>query len=152
VLEIFVDADACPVKQEVYKVARRYDLRVWVVSASHMRTPADEPKVQSVAAGSGFNAADDWIAERIGQDDVCITADIPLAARCIGSGAHALGPRGKRFTEDSIGETVATRDLLDTLRGAGMVSGGPPPITGKDRSKFLNVFDQIVQEVLRKRG
>ena len=151
-MDIYVDADACPVKQEVYKVARRYDLRVWVVSGQHMRTPADEPKVQSVAAGDVFNAADDWIAERIGAGDVCITADVPLAARCIEQGAHVLGPRGKRFTEDSIGDTVATRDLLDTLRGAGLASGGPPPITQKDRSRFLNVLDQILQEVRRKRA
>lgn len=151
-MDIYVDADACPVKQEVYKVARRYELGVCVVSGQPMRTPADEPRVQSVAAGDGFNAADDWIAEHIGADDICITADIPLAARCIDKGAHVLGPRGKRFTEDSIGDTLATRDLLDTLRGAGMVSGGPPPITQKDRSKFLNVLDQILQEVLRRRG
>lgn len=146
-LDIYVDADACPVKQEVYRVAKRCGLRVVVVSANPMWVPADRARIRNVAAGPGVDAADDWIADHIGAGDICITADIPLAARCLARGAAALGPRGKPFTEDSIGDALATRELMSTLREAGQVAGGPPPLTRKDRSRFLDVLDQIIQKL-----
>lgn len=148
-LDIFIDADACPVKQEVYKVADRCDLRVFVVSNSPMRVPASHGRVRNIAVGPGDDAADDWIAENIQAGDICITADIPLASRCIKKGAAALGPRGKPFTEDSIGDTLATRDLLSTLRETGQIGGGPPPMAKKDRSRFLDYLDQIIQRIRR---
>jgi uncharacterized protein YaiI (UPF0178 family) len=145
-LDLYVDADACPVKQEIYKVARRCGLRVLVVSNVSIFVPQEEG-FSCVAVGMGDDAADDWIAEQIGPDDICITADIPLAARCLERGAFVLGPRGKEFTADSIGDAVATRDLLSDLRGAGVVSGGPAPMSQRDRSRFLNQLDRIVQAV-----
>jgi len=151
-LDLYVDADACPVKEEVYKVAKRLGLQVFVVSNSPIRTPGDGPRIQSIAVGKDDNAADDWIAEHIGEDDICITTDIPLASRCLKQGAQALGPRGKPFTEESIGEALATRDLLFSLRESGQVSGGgPPPFTQKDRSQFLDNLDQIVQRIRNKK-
>lgn len=148
-LKIYVDADACPVKQEVYKVARRCKLPVFIVSNSFIKIPSDS-LFQSVTVGDGEDEADNWIAEHIQKNDICITADIPLAARCLEVGAFSLSPRGKPFSEDSIGEALATRDLLSTLRESGMIgTGGPPPLTPKDRSQFLNVLDQIIQKIRR---
>lgn len=149
-MHIYVDADACPVKQEVYKVARRLGLEVTLVSASYIQPPPDDA-IGAVAVGKGLDAADDWIAAQIQPGDICITADIPLAARCLKAGAHAIGPRGKPFSEDSIGDALATRELMRTLREAGLVHGGPAPLSPRERSEFLDQLDQLIQRV-RRRG
>jgi uncharacterized protein len=141
-LTIYIDADACPVKDEVYKVARRYALKVFVAANSTMRVPAD-PLFELVVR-TGFGAADDWIAGQIGPCDICVTADVPLAARCVANGAVALDPKGRLFTADTIGEAVAHRDLLEELRATGQVSGGPSAMTAKDRSRFLSRLDEAV--------
>ncbi|MFC1654392.1 YaiI/YqxD family protein [Myxococcota bacterium] len=148
-LDIYIDADACPVKLEVYKVADRCSLRVFVVSNTPIHVPAGQARIRNIAVGPGDDAADDWIAENISAGDICITADIPLASRCIKQGASALGMRGKPFSEDSIGDALATRELLSTLRDSGQISGGPPPMTKKDRSRFLDALDQIIQKIRR---
>ena len=149
-LDIFIDADACPVKKEVYKVADRCGLRVFVVSNSAIYVPTSgEAQIESIAVGPGADVADDWIAEHIRAGDICITADIPLASRCIKQGASAMGPRGKPFTEDSIGDDLATRELLSSLRDSGQISGGPPPMAKTDRSRFLDALDQIIQKIRR---
>ena len=146
-LDIYVDGDACPVKQEIYKVAGRYDLNVFVVSGTLLHAPKN-PQIRCIAVGEGEDAADDWIAERIQAGDLCITADIPLAARCLAAGAYALDHRGKVFSEDSIGEVLAMRDLMSSLRESGMLpTSGPPPMTPKDRSRFLNQIDQMIQKI-----
>lgn len=148
-LHIYVDADACPVKQEVYRVARRYGLHVTLVANSWMRTP-DEAWLDLQVVEDGFDAADDWIVERVDADDIVITADIPLASRSMQQGARALGPTGKPFTEDNIGDAVATRDLLSVLRNAGEITGGPAPLTKRDRSRFLQTLDEAIQSIRRK--
>ena len=145
-LHIYVDADACPVKQEVYRVARRYELDVTLVANAWVRTP-DDP---GISLEDGFDAADDWIVEQVEPDDIVITADIPLASRCMTKGARAIGATGRPFTEDNIGEAVATRDLLAVLRGGGEITGGPPPMTRRDRSQFLQTLDEVVQSIKRK--
>jgi uncharacterized protein YaiI (UPF0178 family) len=150
VLHIFVDADACPVKREVYRVASRYRLEVTLVANSWMRVP-NERWVALEVVENGFDAADDWIVEHVQPDDIVITADIPLASRCLNRGARVLGPTGKPFTEDNIGQAVATRDLLAGLRGAGELTGGPPPLKKSDRSRFLQQLDEVVQAIRRKR-
>jgi uncharacterized protein YaiI (UPF0178 family) len=147
-LHIYVDADACPVKQEIYRVAKRYDLDVTLVANSQMRIP-DEARISLEIVGGGFNKADNWIVERLQPNDVVITADIPLASRCLKEGAVAIGPSGKLFTEDNIGLAVATRDLLADLRGAGEITGGPAPLENRDRSRFLQQLDQTVQFIRR---
>ena len=146
-LTIYVDADACPVKDEVYRVARRYALRVAVVANAPLRVPAD-PLVELVVR-PGFSTADDWIAEQAGAGDVVVTADIPLAARCLAKGARVLGPKGHPFTEDDIGAALAMRDLLEGLRQGGAVTGGPAPVTPRDRSHFLSKLDEAVNAVRR---
>jgi uncharacterized protein len=148
-LDIYIDADACPVKSEVYRVADRCNLRVLVVSNTPIHVPAGVERISGIAVGPGDDAADDWIAENISAGDICITADIPLASRCIKKQAAALGPRGKAFTEESIGDALATRELMSTLRDSGQISGGPPPMTKKDRSRFLDALDQIIQKIRR---
>ena len=148
-LHIFVDADACPVKQEVFRVAGRYGLEVTLVANSRMRVPDEDWIVLEVVA-DGPDVADDWIVEHVSADDVVITADIPLASRCVQEGAHAIGTTGKRFTEDNIGGAVATRDLLSDLRSAGEMTGGPPPLEKRDRSRFLQTLDEVIQAVRRK--
>jgi uncharacterized protein YaiI (UPF0178 family) len=135
-LHIFVDADACPVKQEVYRVAGRYGLEVTLVANSWMRVP-DERWIALEVVEDGFDAADDWIVEHVQSNDIVITADIPLASRCLKNGARVIGSTGKPFTQANIGTTVATRDLLAGLRGAGEITGGPAPLTKRDRSRFL---------------
>ncbi len=144
---IYIDADACPVKDEVYRVARRYGLSVQVVANAPLRVPAG-PLVALVVR-AGFGAADDWIAEQAGPGDVVITADIPLAARCLDKGARVLGPRGEPFTENDIGSALAMRDLLGDLRQGGAVTGGPAPMTPRDRSRFLSKLDEMLNAVLR---
>jgi uncharacterized protein YaiI (UPF0178 family) len=148
-LHIFVDADACPVKSEVYKVAARYRLKVTLVAASWMRIP-ESSRVALEVVGDGPDAADDWIAEHCGADDIVITADVPLADRCVRRGAFVLGPKGKPFTEDNIGAALATRNLLADLREMGEVTGGPPPFAKKDRSLFLQQLDQAINAILRR--
>ena len=147
-LHIFIDADACPVKDEVYRVARRYLLDVTLVANSWLRVPKDERIVLEVV-DDGFDAADDWIVEHLQSHDIVITADIPLASRCLKEGARVMGSTGKPFTEDNIGQAVATRDLMSDLRDAGEVMGGPPPLTKRDRSRFLQQLDNVIQSIRR---
>jgi uncharacterized protein YaiI (UPF0178 family) len=141
-LTIYVDADACPVKHEVYRVARRYEMHVVVVANAPLRVPTDT-RVELVVR-SGFGAADDWIAEQVGPGDLVITADIPLAARCLEKGTRVLGPKGYPFTDNQIGAALATRDLMEDLRQGGALTGGPAPMTAKDRSRFLSKLDEAV--------
>ncbi len=148
-LHIFVDADACPVKQEVYRVASRYSLDVTLVANSWMRVPNERWIILEVV-GDGFDAADDWIVERIQPHDIVVTADIPLASRCLKKDACVVGPTGKQFTENNIGPAVATRDLLSELRSAGEITGGPPALTKRDRSCFLQQLDDVIQSIRRK--
>ena len=147
-LHIFVDADACPVKQEVYRVAKRCGLDVTLVANSWMRTP-DEKWLALEVVDDGFDAADDWIVDHVEPHDIVITADIPLASRCLKAGARVIGSTGKPFTENNINQAVATRDLLAELRGAGEITGGPPPITQRDRSLFLQKLDEAIQSIRR---
>jgi uncharacterized protein YaiI (UPF0178 family) len=146
-LTIYIDADACPVKDEAYKVARRYALKVLVVANSSMRVPADA--LLELVVQSGFGAADDWIAAQIGPCDICVTADVPLAARCVAAGAVAIDPKGRLFTADTIGEAVSLRDLMEQLRTTGEASGGPSAMTAKDRSRFLSRLDEAINAARR---
>ena len=148
-LHIYIDADACPVKDETYRVAKRYGVRVTLVSNSWMRIPLEEWLDLVVIKDADLNAADDWIAERVAPGDIVISADIPLAARCLAKGARVLGPRGHEFTEDSIGDALASRELLSNLRESGMITGGPPPIDKQDRSRFLHRLDALAQAARR---
>lgn len=147
-LKVFVDADACPVKEEVYRVAGRFDLEVVLVANSRMRIP-HRPRVEMKVVAGGFDAADDWIVGNVERDDVVVTADILLASRCLKRGAWVLGPTGRPFTEDNIGEVVATRDLLSDLRGAGEIRGGPAPLGKRDRSQFLQKLDEMIRAIRR---
>ena len=147
---IFVDADACPVKEEVYRVANRYRLEVTLVANARMRVP-DEQRIALEVVGNGFDAADDWIVEHVQAQDIVVTSDIPLADRCLKKGARVLSPTGKPFTEDNIGQTLATRDLLSELRGAGEITGGPSPLKKRDRSRFLQQLDEVIQSIRRNR-
>lgn len=147
-LHIFVDADACPVKDEVYRVASRYRLAVTLVANSQMHVPNQEGVALEVV-GKDLDAADDWIAEHVQAHDIVITADIPLASRCLKAAGHVIGPTGRRFTEDNIGDALATRELLSELRGAGEVTGGPPPLENRDRSRFLQKLDEVIQWIRR---
>jgi hypothetical protein len=146
--EIFIDADACPVKDEVYAVAARHGVAVNVVANQRMHVPRDLG-VEMVLVAQGPDAADDWIADEVREHDVVITADLPLAARCIPHGARVLSPAGREFDADSIGGLVATRDLKADLRAGGVASGGPPPMTGRDRSRFAAKLEELVQRSLR---
>jgi hypothetical protein len=146
---VFIDADACPVKEEVYRVAERYALEVTLVAASSMRIPPNA-RIALQVVEQGFDAADDWIAEHAGPASIVITADIPLAARCIAKGAYVLGTTGVPFTEANIGDTLATRDLMASLRSAGEITGGPAPFQPRDRSRFLQALDNAVHAVKRR--
>jgi len=148
-LRIFVDADACPVKNEVYRVAGRYQLAVTLVANRWMRIPGDS-RISLQVVGDGFDAADDWIVEQVGDGDIVVTADIVLAGRCLEKGALVLGTAGKPFTEDNIGDAIAIRDLLADLRGAGEQTGGPRPMTPRDRSLFLQKLENMIQSILRR--
>jgi len=148
VLNIYVDADACPVKEEVYRVARRYALRVTLVANSPLRVPADE-NFTLVVVPEGIDVADDWIAERAGEGDIVITGDIPLAARCLEKKARVIGTTGNPFTDDNVGEALATREILSQLRGAGEITSGPPPFANRDRSRFLQALDAAIQSIQR---
>lgn len=147
-LEIYVDADACPVKDETVRVAQRHGLKVFMVSDGGVR-PHPDPMVQIVVVTQGADAADDWIAEHVGPGDIVITSDIPLADRCIKAGSRAMRPNGEAFTEDAIGMTLATRDLMTGLRETGQITGGPRPYSKQDRSQFLNTLETQVQAAKR---
>jgi hypothetical protein len=147
-LRILVDADACPVKEEVYKVALRHDVPVTIVSNSHLRVP-QHPLIARETVDAGFDAADDWIAEAAGAKTVVITADILLADRCLKAGATVLAPTGKPFTTSSIGAAVATRAIMADLRAGGDIVGGPPPFAKADRSRFLSALDEALVRLKR---
>jgi uncharacterized protein YaiI (UPF0178 family) len=147
-IEIYIDADACPVKDEVLKVAGRHDLAVHLVSNQWLRM-AVGPKVNKVVVPDRFDAADDWIAERAGASDIVITADIPLAARCLTRGAKVLGPTGRGFTDDNIGMAVAMREANNDLREMGEIKGYNSPFSKQDRSRFLGALENAVQELKR---
>jgi uncharacterized protein len=150
-LEIYVDADGCPVKDEVYRVADRYGLRVWVVANAWLRVP-DSPLVSRVAVSEGLDRVDDWIAERIGRGDIAVTADVPLADRCVKRGAQVITPNGRRLTEASIGEALAMRNLMTGLRETGEIRGGGRPFSRQDRSRFLGALDAAIQATRRASG
>ncbi len=151
-LHIYIDADACPVKDEVYKVAKRYGLSVTLVAASWFRVP-NEPwvRLEVVKETGDLDAADDWIVEEIEQGDIVVSEDIILASRCLEKEARALNPRGRVFTPESIGEALASRELMADLREAGTITGGPSPFDKTDRSRFLQRLDEIVNAVKRGR-
>ena len=148
-IELYVDGDACPVKDEIFRVAKRYGLKVHLVANSSLRIPRDPLFEMVVVRGGQLDVADDWIAERVSATDIAITSDLPLAARCLAKGARVLDPRGKVFTDDAMGDALATRELMAQLRDMGIVSGGPAPFEAKDRSKFLQSLDTLIQ-ALRK--
>jgi uncharacterized protein len=174
IITLYIDADACPVKQEIYRVAERYALKgvalkVFVVSNSPIAVPrifvgarpdakpdatfagrADMGElIERIVVGGGMDEADNWIAERAGAGDIVITADVPLASRCVKAGAEVLAPNGRAFTKDSIGMTLATRNLMDSLRSAGAVTGGPKPFAPRDRSAFLSALDHAIMRLKR---
>jgi uncharacterized protein YaiI (UPF0178 family) len=171
IITIYIDADACPVKQEIYRVAERHalkgtDLKVFVVSNSPIAVPRDifvggrpdakpgstfagRPLIERVVVGTGMDEADNWIAERAGGGAIVITADVPLASRAVKAGAEVIAPNGRAFTADSIGMTLATRNLMDSLRSAGEITGGPKPFTPRDRSSFLAALDQAIVRLKR---
>jgi uncharacterized protein YaiI (UPF0178 family) len=145
---ILVDADACPVKDEVYKVALRHGVPVTIVSNSPIRIPA-HPLLSRTVVGDAFDAADDWIAERADARSVVITADILLADRCLKAGSAVISPNGKPFTLSSIGAAIATRAIMADLRADGSAIGGPPPFTKADRSRFLSALDEVLVRLKR---
>ena len=152
-IALFIDADACPVKQEVYRVAERHALKgtalkVFVVTNSPIAVPREE-MIERVVVGAGMDEVDNWIAERAGAGAIVITADVPLASRAVKAGAEAIAPNGRVFTADSIGMTLATRNLMDSLRSAGEITGGPKPFLPRDRSSFLAALDQAIVRLKR---
>jgi len=147
-IRIFIDADACPVKTEIYRVAERHGTRVFVVSNSVMAIPP-APWIERAIVPGTPDAADDWIAERAHRGDIIVTSDIPLAARGVKAGASVIAPTGRVFTEASIGEVLATRNLMDDLRSSGMITGGPKPFTARDRSAFLSALDLAIVRLKR---
>ena len=147
-MAVYVDADACPVKAEIYRVAERYQLKVFVVSNSYMNVPRN-PRIELVVVADSFDAADNWIAERAGPGDIVVTADIPLADRSLKAGAMAIGNTGVPFTPSSIGMAMASRELLSNLRAMGEVTGGPKPMSPRDRSRFLSALDEAIQQIRR---
>ena len=149
-VNIFVDADGCPVKTEVYRVAKRYGLKVTLVSNSRMGAP-QEDWLEAVIVDGQFNAADDWIVEHVSENDIVVTGDIPLAARCLERGARVLAPTGRIFTRESIGEALAGREFLSYLRDLGNITGGPAPFGKRDRSRFLQRLDEMIQAVPRRK-
>ena len=150
-IRIFIDADACPVKDEVYRVAERYGLHTFVVSNSFMMIPRS-PMIERIIVDAGPDVADDWIAEHTAPGDIAVTNEIPLADRVLKAGGHAVAPNGKPFTPDSIGSAIATRALMEQLRSTGEITGGPKPFDRSDRSRFLQALDQIIQKERRKRA
>ncbi len=146
---IFIDADACPVKDETYKVAERYGLKTFVVSNSFIQIPKS-PLITRMIVDAGPDVADDWIAEQVVTGDIVITNDIPLAGRVLAKDAHAIAPNGRAFTPDSIGAALAQRALMEHIRSTGEITGGPPPFSSADRSKFLQTLDQVVNKEKRR--
>ena len=149
-MHIYVDADGCPVKDEVYRVAKRCAVPVRVVANKWMQTAPDK-LVEMVVVKDAFDAADDWIVERAGEDDIVVTTDIPLASRCLAKGAIVVGPTGRRFTDRDIGGAMASRALMAHLRESGVMTGGPAPFKAADRSQFLQTLDGAVQEIRRRK-
>ena len=149
---LYIDGDACPVREETYRVAGRVGLQVFVVSnGSRPIRPPQLPNVQMVTVSEGADVADDWIADRITPVDVCITADIPLAARCLEKGGFAISPKGHVWSTENIGNALAGREIARHLRELGEHGGGPAPLTKADRSRFLNALDAAVVAAKRKR-
>ena len=154
-IAIYIDADACPVKQEIYRVAERHAgkgtaLKVFVVSNSPIAVPRDMGDlIERVVVGAGMDEADNWIAARARRGDIVITADVPLASRAVKAGAEVIAPNGKPFTEESIGMTLATRNLMDSLRSAGEITSGPKPFAPRDRSSFLSALDRAIVRLTR---
>jgi uncharacterized protein YaiI (UPF0178 family) len=149
-IKIYIDADACPVKEETYKVAARYGLHTFVVSNSFMQIPLS-PLIARIIVGAGADVADDWIAEQVVAGDVVVTNDIPLAGRVLAKKAHAIAPYGRAFTEDSIGLALAQRSLMEHIRSTGEITGGPPPFSSANRSRFLQALDQAITREQRRR-
>lgn len=147
-IKLYVDADACPVKNEVFRVAKRHNLKVYLVANAPMRIPPDE-FIELITVQEGPDVADDWIATRITGTDIAVTSDIPLAARCLKKGARVLDPKGRVYSDDSIGDALATRDLMAFLRDMGTITGGPPPFEQKDRSRFLQRLDELIHAIQR---
>jgi len=145
---IYVDADACPVKQEIYRVAKRYGFKVILVANTWMRTPSDS-WLELRVVDDHPDAADDWIVENAVADDILVTADIPLAARCVKNSVSVLSPRGRLFTQESIVESLANQELMSHIRDMGTMTGGPPPFDDRDRSHFLQRLDQTIQAIRR---
>ncbi|MEM6596500.1 MAG: YaiI/YqxD family protein [Pseudomonadota bacterium] len=150
-VHILVDADACPVKEEVYKTAYRLKTPVTLVANSYLRTP-DHPLISMQLVSDGFDAADDWIAEKANTDSLVVTSDILLAERCLSAGAFVLAPTGKPFTSANIGGAIATRAIMADLRGGLEQTGGPPPFSQKQRSAFLNALDRELNRLIRNQG
>lgn len=148
-IHIYIDADACPVKDETYKVAARYHIKVFVVANQYLNVPLD-PLIEMKAVSGNFDAADDWIVEQVTDRDIVITADILLADRCVKKKARVLGPKGVEFTEDNVGSAVANRELMQNLRHMGEMRGGPAPMDKKARSQYLGKLDQIIQSLKKK--
>jgi uncharacterized protein YaiI (UPF0178 family) len=149
-MRIFIDADACPVKDEVYKVAARYGLVTTVVSNSFIQIPKSR-LIERIIVDAGPDVADDWIAERVAPSDVVITNDIPLADRVLKAGGVAIAPNGRPFTPDSIGSALAQRSIMEHIRSTGEVTGGPRPFAASDRSRFLQALDEAINRERRKR-
>ncbi len=150
-IEIFIDADACPVKDEIYKVAHRYGLQTHVVSNAFMMIPA-HPRIERVIVDAGPDVADDWIAEHAQPGDMVVTNDIPLAERILAVGAVAIAPNGRVFTRDSIGSAIAQRAIMEQIRSTGAITGGPPPFGKADRSRFLQALDEAINRQRRLRS
>ncbi len=147
-MNVYVDADGCPVKNEIYRASEKYGATVYVVCNRYMNVPTD-PRIRLVVVEAGPDVADDWIAERAAPGDLVVTSDIPLADRCLKAGARVLDVRGREFTPDSIGGQMATRSLMEQLRMMGEMGGGPPPVEKKDRTKFVEKFHHIMQALVR---
>ncbi|MGD0283036.1 MAG: YaiI/YqxD family protein [Dissulfurispiraceae bacterium] len=150
VIKLYIDADACPVRNEVFRVTRRYGLKVYLVSNSSMRIPPGE-LIELIIVHEGSDAADDWIATHITETDIAVTADIPLAARCLKKGAKVLDPKGRMYSEDSIGGALANREFMAFLRDMGTITGGPPPFEPRDRSNFLQRLDELIHAIMREK-
>ena len=147
-VKIYVDADASPVKNEAMRVAKRYGLKVYLVSNSEMQR-GEDASVEMVTVSGNFDAADDWIAERVTDQDIVISGDIPLASRCLEKGARVIDPKGRVFTEESIGEALANRELMAYLRDMGSTTKGPAPYGKRDRSRFLQRLDDLIQAAFK---
>lgn len=148
-LTIFVDADGCPVKDEIFRVAIKWKIKTVLVSNKRMNHPAPE-LISSVVVGGGFDSADDYIADNASTDDIVVTADIPLASRALEKNARVINPNGRTFTKETIGEAMANRQLLSSLREQGLITGGPAPFKPKDRSLFLHVLQETIQSIRKK--